>query len=30
MKIMFISDIHGIKTNLKLIEEEYKNLNVIS
>ncbi len=26
MKIMFISDIHGIKTNLKLIEEEYKKL----
>ena len=23
MKIMFISDIHGIKTNLKLIKKKY-------
>ena len=27
MNLMFISDIHGIKTNLKKIKERYKELN---
>ena len=27
MKLMFISDIHGISTNLKKIKERYEELN---